>query len=170
MSEPVHEPESETSKLERNWTELLQELRVVQTGTQILTGFLLTLPFQAQFPALTPFQRTLYLCLVIGAALATALALAPVSVHRALFRLGDKRQIVDTGNGLAIVTLAVVALVLTGTITFVFDVVVGDTAALVVGSAALVVLASLWVALPLRVRSRGRTENSSSDHNGPPRA
>lgn len=154
MSESSNEPESEKSKLERNWTELLQELRVVQTGTQILTGFLLTLPFQARFTSLTAFQSTLYLCLVVGAALATALALAPVSVHRALFRHGAKQQIVTTGNRLAILTLAVVSLVLTGTVTFVFDVVVGNTAALVVAIVAIVVLALLWVALPLGVRPR----------------
>ncbi|RFA20625.1 DUF6328 family protein [Subtercola boreus] len=166
MTEPSHpaqpEPhpespppdESVTQELERNWTELLQELRVIQTGTQILTGFLLTLPFQAKFASLSTFQETLYLCLVVGAALATALALAPVSVHRLLFRHGAKPQIVDTGNRLAKITLGVVAIVLTGTVTFIFDVVLGDTAALVTGIAALLVLASLWIVLPLSVRPR----------------
>ncbi|TIH39976.1 sodium:proton antiporter [Subtercola vilae] len=146
--------ESERDKLERNWTELLQELRVIQTGTQILTGFLLTLPFQAKFQTLGSAQVTLYLCLVVGAALATALALAPVSVHRALFRHRAKAQIVNTGNRLAIATLTVVSLVLTGTMVFVFDMVAGDVAAIVAGIAALVVLAALWVALPLAVRPR----------------
>ncbi|PPF80166.1 sodium:proton antiporter [Subtercola sp. Z020] len=151
-------PEPEKERLERNWSEILQELRVIQTGTQILTGFLLTLPFQARFADLTAFQTGLYLALVVGAALATALALAPVSVHRALFRLGAKKQIVTIGNRLAIVTLAVVSLVLTGTVVFVFDVVGGDTVGLLVGIVALVVLAALWVALPLAVRRRSARE------------
>lgn len=152
-----HDPaaaEPAKQRLERNWSEILQELRVIQTGTQILTGFLLTLPFQARFSSLTPFQTGLYLTLVIGAALATALALAPVSVHRALFRRGAKDQIVTIGNRVAIVTLVVVSLVLTGTVVFVFDVVVGDTGALIVGVAALVVLAALWAGVPLAVRRR----------------
>src|SRR5439155_6937869 len=38
--------ESPTERLDRNWNDILQELRVVQTGVQLLTGFLLTLPFQ----------------------------------------------------------------------------------------------------------------------------
>lgn len=147
-------PEPEKERLERNWSEILQELRVIQTGTQILTGFLLSLPFQARFGDLTPFQTGLYLTLVVGAALATALALAPVSVHRALFRLGAKGQIVTIGNRLAIVTLAAVSLVLTGTVVFVFDVVLGDAAGLTVGVVALVVLTALWVGLPLAVRRR----------------
>ncbi|MCU1478541.1 MAG: hypothetical protein JWQ64_3234 [Subtercola sp.] len=146
--------ESSMQKLERNWSELLQEFRVVQTGTQILTGFLLTLPFQAKFSELDALQTTLYLCLVAGSALATALALTPVAVHRALFRHGAKAQIVTTGNRLALVTLAVVSLVLTGTIVFIFDVVVGNTASLVAGIAALLILAVLWIVLPLSIRPR----------------
>jgi hypothetical protein len=149
--------ETPLQKIERNWSELLQEFRVVQTGTQILTGFLLTLPFQARFSMLTPFQTTLYLGLVGGSALATALALTPVSVHRLLFRHGLKKQIVTTGNRLALVTLAVISLVLTGTIVFIFDVVIGDTGALVAGIAALLLLFSLWVALPLSIRPRSHT-------------
>lgn len=148
-------PEPEREKLERNWTELLQELRVIQTGTQILTGFLLTLPFQGRFSTLTPFQLNVYLFLVVGAALATALALTPVAVHRGLFRHGAKAQIVDIGNRIAIVTLAVVSLVLAATVMFVFDVVAGDLLALVVGIMALVVLFCLWVLLPLAARPRG---------------
>ncbi len=128
----------------------------MQTGTQILTGFLLTLPFQARFSQLSSLQTSLYLGLVCGSALATALALTPVSVHRILFRHGAKKQIVTAGNRLALVTLAVISLVLTGTIMFIFDVVVGDTQSLIAGIAALVLLFSLWVALPLSIRSRIR--------------
>src|SRR5689334_19894510 len=80
--------ETEAERLDRNWTEMLQELRVTQTGTQILTGFLLTIPFQQRFAELDDTQRGIYLVLVAFAALATILALAPVSLHRALFRQG----------------------------------------------------------------------------------
>src|ERR1700712_1191445 len=128
--------ETPQQTVERNWNELLQEFRVIQTGTQILTGFLLTLPFQARFSSLTSLQTTLYLALVCGSALATALALAPVAVHRLLFRRGEKAQIVETANRLALVTLVVISLVLTGTIVFIFDVVLGDGAALVAGAIA----------------------------------
>ena len=94
--------ETPQQTVERNWNELLQEFRVIQTGTQILTGFLLTLPFQAKFSSLTSAQTTLYLCLVSGSALATALALTPVSVHRILFRHGEKTQIVTHPDLIAI--------------------------------------------------------------------
>ncbi|MDT0264450.1 DUF6328 family protein [Jatrophihabitans sp. DSM 44399] len=64
--------ETPTERLDRNWTDLLQELRVVQTGVQLLTGFLLTLPFQARFEKLSTFQQDVYLitvgCSVAGGA------------------------------------------------------------------------------------------------------
>ncbi len=84
--------ETEMERNDRNWTEILQELRVIQTGTQILTGFLLTLAFQQRFTDLDAYQVDTYLALVIVAALATALALAPVALHRALFRRRAKSR------------------------------------------------------------------------------
>ena len=53
--------ETPAQRLDRNWTELMQEIRVVQTGVQLLTGFLLTLPFQQRFTELTHLQKWLYL-------------------------------------------------------------------------------------------------------------
>ena len=78
--------ESRAERMDRNWAELLQELRVLQTGVQLLAGFLLTLPFQARFETLDDYQTRLYLANVVLAALTTATILLPVSVHRRLFR------------------------------------------------------------------------------------
>ena len=72
--------------LTRNWNELLQELRVTQTGVQILTGFLLTVPFSNRFEDLTAFQRDVYLAVLAGSVLTTGLVVAPVAMHRVLFR------------------------------------------------------------------------------------
>jgi hypothetical protein len=69
--------ETLNERMDRNWNEILQELRVTQTGTQIFTGFLLTIAFQARFSELTTFQVRVYLILVIAAVLTTALGLAP---------------------------------------------------------------------------------------------
>ena len=75
--------ESVNERMDRNWNEILQELRVTQTGTQIFTGFLLTIAFQTGFSDLTTFQTRVYLVLVVAAVLTTALGLAPVNLHRA---------------------------------------------------------------------------------------
>jgi hypothetical protein len=140
--------ETEAERLDRNWAELLQELRVVQTGTQILTGFLLTLVFQQRFTELDPYQVQIYLILVALSALATVLALTPVSLHRALFRQRAKPQIVRFTNTIMQLTLIVVALTLTGTTLLVFDVVAGPVAGFIAGSVTLVLAALAWAVLP----------------------
>jgi hypothetical protein len=140
--------ESEAERLDRNWNEMLQELRVTQTGTQILTGFLLTIPFQQRFTELDDVQRTIYLVLVAFAALATILALAPVSLHRTLFRQGAKPQIVSIGNRLLIGALISVAITLIGTSWLIFDVVVGHPAGITAGIVTATLTAAAWFALP----------------------
>lgn len=144
--------ETESERNDRNWTEILQELRVIQTGTQILTGFLLTLAFQQRFTALDAYQVDTYLALVIVAALATALALSPVALHRALFRRRAKGAIVKIANVMLKATLTAVGLTLTGTAMLIFDVVVSREAGVIAGVVALVVVILAWLAMPTVVR------------------
>ena len=150
-----HDGRAETvnERMDRNWVELLQELRVTQTGTQILTGFLLALAFQPRFDALSTAQHRFYLALIVVAVLTTALALTPVNLHRALFRRGAKVALVGASNVLLRLVLAGVALVLAGTLVLVFDVVAGRQAALAALVGAVVVLGVL-AALPRLVRGR----------------
>ena len=77
--------------INRNWTELIQELRSTQTGVQVLTGFLLTVPFSDRFATLDDVQRTAYLIVLSGAVTATAAILSPVAYHRILFDAADGR-------------------------------------------------------------------------------
>ena len=146
--------ETEIERLDRNWTELLQELRVLQTGTQILTGFLLAIAFQQRFAQLTGLQLGVYLVLVACSALATVLALAPVAVHRALFHQHAKHFIVQVAGASLRIALVVIAITLSGTTLLIFDVVMGRTAGAVAGIVTLVVCASAWLVLPLVARAR----------------
>lgn len=141
--------ETETERLDRNWNEILQELRVIQTGTQILTGFLLTVAFAQRFTELDQYQTDTYLALVVLAALTTALGLAPVSLHRTLFRMRAKARIVRIANRILKVTLGSVAVVLAGTILLIFDVVVNRAAGLIAGGIALAMISATWLLLPL---------------------
>ena len=144
--------ESEYARLERRWNEQLSELRVTQAGTQIMMGFLLTLSFQPSFQTITVLERKLYLSLVIAATLATVLAIAPVSYHRALFgRPGAKVKVVGITQVFLRLTLLLVGLVLSGTVALIFNVVLGNTAGIIGGVCAAVAIATLWLALPLGV-------------------
>ncbi|THG32353.1 DUF6328 family protein [Naasia lichenicola] len=144
--------ETKAERMDRNWNEILQELRVTQTGTQILTGFLLTLPFQQRFEDLDRFELDVYLVLVGLAVLSTALGLAPVSLHRALFRKKAKEEIVTIADRLLRGALVCIGLLTTGVALLIFDVVANRTAGFIAAGATLVLLALVWLALPITNR------------------
>src|SRR3954471_22258087 len=87
-----------TARLDRNWADLLQELRVAQTGVQLLTGLLLTVPFQSRFAEITAQQRVVYLVTVGLSVTATGLLIAPVILHRVLFRQHGRRQLISAAQ------------------------------------------------------------------------
>jgi Family of unknown function (DUF6328) len=153
--------ESLNERMDRNWNELLQELRVTQTGTQIFTGFLLTIAFQSRFDELTTFQVRIYLILVTAAVLTTALGLAPVSLHRSMFREGAKMIIVQTAHVITRITLVGVAVMLVGAILLIFDFVVDRRTAFIVAGVTLIVLIIL-AALPGFLRSSRRGQDNKS--------
>jgi hypothetical protein len=144
--------EDESEQLDRNWNELLQELRVTQTGVQILTGFLLTLPFQARFTELSDEQRRVFLVLCLLSALTTGLLIAPVGLHRMLFRRRAKDQVIALAHRAAQAGLVFLCLVVSGVVYLVFDVVVGIVPAIVVGLTCLIVLGVLWFGVPALLR------------------
>ena len=90
--------ETPNQRADRNWSDLLQEVRVSQTSTQIIGGFLLAVAFQQRFLDLDQYQKTLYLVLVGLAGLASALALALVMLHRRHFATLRKANVVVTGD------------------------------------------------------------------------
>ncbi|MEU4422804.1 DUF6328 family protein [Actinoplanes sp. NPDC024001] len=109
--------ETEKQRWDRNFADLLQELRVAQTGVQILFAFLLTIPFSNGFPNATAFQKDVYVVALISAAFATALIISPVAFHRALFRQGRKPELVKyahkmASSGLAFMLISMVSSVL----------------------------------------------------------
>jgi Family of unknown function (DUF6328) len=146
------EDESRRERLERNWDQLLQELRVTQTGVQLLTGFLLTLPFQQKFASLDTVQVTIYLVTVGCAAAATALIIAPVAFHRIVFRQHEKHWLVRAAHVLAFGGLSGLALAVVGVIWLIFDVVLGRTASTAAGAVTAAVFAVLWLAVPITLR------------------
>ncbi|RJT79912.1 sodium:proton antiporter [Arthrobacter cheniae] len=152
--------ESINQRLDRNWQEMLQELRVMQTGIQILTGFLLTLPFQSRFTELDDVQVAVYLCLVCLSALITALVLTSVNLHRVLFGLRVKATLVRHTGAMIRTTIALVGLVLAGTAWLIFDLVLNRAAGLTVAGSVLVLVLLLWVAYPLAVRRRALRQRS----------
>ncbi|MBN3452945.1 hypothetical protein JNN96_02820 [Mycobacterium sp. DSM 3803] len=145
--------ETEAERLDRNWGSLLQELRVVQTGVQLLTGLLLTLPFQQRFDILDETMRDVYLVTVSCSAVATALLVAPVAMHRILFRRHRLNLLVSAAHRCAYAGLLLLGLTLAGVSDLIFDTVVGRTAGVIAGLLTLAMFLGLWMGLPLAMRS-----------------
>jgi hypothetical protein len=143
--------ETEEERLDRKWGDLLQELRVMQTGAQLTAGFLLTLPFQTGFSSLDDFARGLYLVLVLLAALTTALVMGPVAIHRRLSGQHVKERLVTSAHRIVYGVLTSIALLVTGMVMLIFDVVVDRTWAIIAAAAVALVLAGLLLVLPRRL-------------------
>lgn len=144
--------ETDTQRLDRNWSNLLQELRVVQTGIQLLTGFLLTLPFQARFPELRTYEQVIYLVTLGASVTATILLVAPVALHRILFRRRALRQLVDYANRFAIVGFVLLGIAMSGVPIIIFGLVVGPVAGMIAGAVSACLFVTVCIALPFRVR------------------
>lgn len=144
--------ETEVERLDRNWSSLLQELRVVQTGVQLLTGFLLILPFQQRFADLDATMRAVYLVTVSSSITSSILLTAPVGMHRLLFRRHRVGVLVNASHWSALAGLLFLGVAMTGVASLVFYVVAGPTMSWVAGVGAALGLLGFWVIAPLALR------------------
>jgi hypothetical protein len=146
--------ETEEERLDRNLSELLQELRVALPGVQVLFAFLLAVPFQQGFEKITSFQKDVYFGTLICTAIAAVMLISPSAYHRVTFRYQQKRRLVFYANRFSIVGLVFLALAMTGAIMLITDVLFGTTATIVVTALAAVFFGFFWFALPLQRRLR----------------
>ena len=150
--------ESRAEKLDRNWLELIQELRVAQTGVQILAGFLLTLPFSYRFFDIEEQHRVVYLVAFSLAVVTVGLMTAPVALHRVLFGKHEKDVLVRAGDVFARTGMAAMGLTLVAVVVLIFGVVVSDAAGLLAGAVVCVFYALAWVVLPLTLLKRATSD------------
>ncbi len=146
--------ETEEQRLDRNWNSLLQELRVTQTGVQLLTGFLLTLPFQARFADLGGSLHAVFLVTVGCSLAATVLLVAPVGMHRLLFRRHRLKTVVSVSHRCAFGGLVLLGAALTGVAVVVFGAVLDGTAAVAAGAVTAAAMVLAWVGYPLLRREQ----------------
>jgi len=143
-SDRVERHENALERADRNWDELLGELRVTQTGVAILFSVLLTVPFAARFDSVTPLQERVYLIALVLSAATTVTLIAPVACHRVLFRQGHKVKLVCIANQLAIIGLGLLCLTFGAVLLLVIDVILDQTTALVLSLAFTLGTAALW--------------------------
>jgi Family of unknown function (DUF6328) len=136
----------------RELIELLQELRIVIPGVQVLFAFLLTVPFSQGFTRLDELQRGVFFTTLLCTAAATALLIAPSSHHRVLFRQGVREQRLKLGNVLAIAGLAFLVPAMVGVMFVITDLIFSPLAAVIVTILMALCFVLLWFVLPLRYR------------------
>src|SRR5215210_4487204 len=142
--------ETEKERTQRQITELLQELRVVITGVQVLFAFLLTIPFNQRFGRVNEFQETVYYVTLLLTTLSAVLLMAPTSYHRLRFHQSDRQHIVEVSHRFALAGLLSLALAMTGVVLLVTDYLYASEllVALSAGGTALA-FATFWYALPI---------------------
>lgn len=158
MNDPARRAEpAETSdeRLNRELIELLNEIRVLLPGVQILLAFLLTVPFTDQFDRINEEQRWAYIVTFASAMLATILLIAPSAYHRLQFRQRDKERLMRWSNRLAIVGTVCIGVGLGASAFLVFDFVFGAVAAAGAALAVVVLASATWIVLPLSGRGHG---------------
>ncbi|GIF74039.1 DUF6328 family protein [Asanoa siamensis] len=157
----VHETEKQ--RWDRNFSDLLQELRVAQTGVQILFAFLLTLPFSNGFPRATAFQKDVYVVALIAAACATALIISPVAFHRALFRQGRKPELVKYAHKVATGGLFFMFIAMVSSVLLITDYVLPWAVALVLSSFTGLFFIGFWAVLPWSRRDWGEPDETEDE-------
>ncbi|GAA1966959.1 DUF6328 family protein [Nocardioides panacihumi] len=138
--------------INRNWTELVQELRAIQVGVQVLIGFLLALPYTDRFDRLDHVEKAAYLVVLTIAVAATGAVLAPIAYHRILFRRGLRPWLVEKANRIARAGLVLAALSMCGVVFLSFDLAAGTAAGVVASLLAFFGYALLWLVVPMRAR------------------
>jgi hypothetical protein len=165
-SQVVSESESEDERLNRNLDQLLQELRVVLPGVQVLFAFLLAVPFSSRFGRVDAFERDIYFVALLLSAVSVALLMAPSMQHRILFRQEQKLFLVNVGSVMTIAGMTALALAIVLALVLVAHFLFGPGAAWAAGGLAFGAFALLWYALPIE----RRVTNRNADHERvPPR-
>lgn len=146
--------ESKPERLDRELGELMQELRVLLPGVQVLFAFLLTVPFAQRFSQVSEGDKRLFVTALICTALASALLIAPGAFHRVLFRSRDKDWLVSVSNGLALAGTAFLAVAMTCVVYLVTDVIYDSRAAGLVAAPIGAIFVIVWYVVPLVRRAR----------------
>ena len=155
--------ESKGERLDRELMELLQELRVVIPGVQVLLAFLLTVPFQPRFAQLPGSMRNAFFASIACATLATAFLIAPSAHHRMRWRAGEKERLVRLGNQMAIVGTVFLAAAIVLALYVITDVLFTTNLAILTAVASLAVFALLWYVVPMLGSSSDDDDQPTDD-------
>ena len=146
--------ETETEQADRRYNELLQELRVAQTGVQFLFAFLLTLAFTQRFAHITEFQKWLYIGTLLVSSVAAALLIGPVPMHRILYRRGLKPSLVRAADRMVRAGLVALLIAINSAVLLIVDVVLGGWLPFLLAGLTTLWFVLIWYVVPMTTRER----------------
>lgn len=158
----MRDDETQEERLDRNLIELLNELRVVLPGVQVLFAFLLIAPFNSKFAETTDFERYVYLATLLATATSAVLLMAPSAHHRVRFRTRDKEFIVMTGTRLALLGLICIALAMCGVVLLVTSVVFGSATAIACTIGVALAFLGIWFVIPAARELRSPADSNAA--------
>jgi hypothetical protein len=147
--------EDPEERIRRETIELLNELRVILPGVQVLLAFLLTAPFNQRFTQLTDGHEMAFFTALACTAVAVVLLIAPTTYHRIQFRGHDKERLLQLSNAFIVIGTAFLAAGMTSAVGLVTDLTFGGPWTWVATVLTAVLLAGVWYVLPLSRRLEG---------------
>lgn len=140
--------EADREELRSRWYGLLQELRVVLPGAQVLLAFLLTAPFSQRFEDLDDAQRAAYVVALVAGLVSVISLIAPTVFHRVVDRTQRKVRLA-WGVRMAMIGTWTLAVALLAALWCVLDFAIGGGLAWVLSILGVLAVLSLWLAVPL---------------------
>ena len=136
--------ETQAERLDRELMELVQELRVLLPGVQVLFAFLLTVPFSIGFKSVDGSERALYFIALVSTSVSTILLIAPSARHRARFRDRDKEALIVSSNQLTIAATAFLAVAMATVVVLIGEYLYNWVVGIVAGVLTFLLIAWFW--------------------------
>ena len=154
----------------RAYAEVLQEIRIAQTGSQVLLGFLLSMGFTERFSHLNQTQLVMYVSTLTMNVAATAVLVAPTAFRQLTFHRHMERQTLVAANRYVLSGLILLMGTIVGSLLFALSTIFGFGKAAIVAVASLLWFAIWWFGFPMWSRARhGRAEAAVAEEPAAPR-
>ena len=134
---------------EEDLNDLLQELRILLQGVQVLTAFLVILPFNQGFEKIEEIEKWVYLATFVCSVTGLVLFSAPAAHHRLARPLMDRVRFKEFATRMTIVGLVPSSLALVLATQLVVAQVLGNVQSIVVAAIIAVLIGVFWWILPL---------------------
>ena len=129
--------------------DLLQELRILLQGSQVLTAFLIILPFNQGFEKIDQIEKWVFIGTFICSVASLVLFSAPAAQHRLIRPIRNRPRFKNFATQMVILGLIPASLALVGVAHLVSSTAIGNEVALVVTALVALVIALLWWIIPL---------------------